>query len=175
MGNVKKVLINSYSPHALSRNHENYWDDIWLVFHRGRRVVKLGPCVMSSGYVDAELAMMEESFAEHSAKTGLIEEVSLCNDLFVPIDHSEMAAHYCEEADRYRAMKERFAADDELIVDENTGKDTPDIYCRCEKLTRKRIELGLESYLRDRGHVKAGSCLKFVWRRPKFLVRSFPE
>ena len=175
MGNVKKVLINSYSPHAFSRNHENYWDDLWLVFHNGRKVVKLGPCVMSSGYVDEELAMMEEGFAEHSAKGELIEEEHLCNDLIVPINHAELAAYYREEADRYRAMKERFAAGDELVIDDAEGKNTPDIYIRAEKLTRERIEVGLRRYLLERGHVKSGSCLKFVWRRPKFLIRSFPE
>jgi hypothetical protein len=175
MGNVKKVLINSYSPHAVSRNHENYWDDIWLVFHRGRRVVKLGPCVMSGGYVDAELAMMEDGLAEHSAKGELIEEERFSEDLVIPLNHAELAAYYREEADRYRAMKERFTAGDELVVDDAEGKDTPDIYIRADKLTRERIEIGLKRYLRDRGHIKSGSCLKFVWRRPKFLVRSFPE
>lgn len=174
MENVKKVLINSYSPHAFSKNYENSWDDVWLVFHNGRKVVKLGPCVMSRGYVESELADSEEAFAEHLAKGDLVEESDFC-EMKVPIDHAELAKAYREDAEECHSVMERLNAGAEFVVFGNEDEGTPELCLREEKLTRGVIERGLEKYLRSRGYVKLGSRLKFVWRRPKFLIRSFPE
>ena len=174
MGNIKKILINSYSPHAFSKKHENFWDDVWLVFHHGRKIVKLGPCVMSRGYVELELADSEEALAEHLAKGDLVEESDFC-EMKIPIDHAEMAKYYREDAENWRSVKDRLDSGADFVVFGNDEEGTPELCLAEERLTRAVIERGLAKYLRDRGYVKLGSRLKFVWRRPKFLVRSFPE
>lgn len=176
MSNLKRILIQSHSLHAIERNFENLWDDIWLRFKQRRRTIRLAPCVLASAMIDWEIEHCLEALKEHEEKALIANEE--VEDLFgteIPVNHLELAEFYRQELAKWRSLKNGFNGGAEIIIDRGEDKDALEIFLRADTLTRRRIEVGLERFLRDAGYVKPGSRLKFTWQKPGIIIRSFPE
>ena len=139
----KTILLSCHVPfYAYSKLGDIPWLDVWLTFHRGRKIEHFGPCFNSITTLERRIDELEEELASYED----------------PEDDCP------NEYDEVRCLQDFRYNDDFCLIYESVVPGCPEIYLRTERLTRADLERGVACYLQTLGVTERQ--LRFKWKKP---------